>query len=88
MNAPIIILPEDITQSNSQHLVLDAGHIAIESDLADKLTLQNFRSNLTNNDNNDIKANIESLMYDKFFLKLKSAQVSDRFCQKYYLIDN
>ncbi|TIC36939.1 hypothetical protein E3Q08_04156 [Wallemia mellicola] len=77
MNAPIIILPEDVTNKRTMHLVLDAGHIAIESDLADKKAIKDVRHKAHNQaeyGESDWKQ-LESLMYDKFFLKLKSAQL-------------
>lgn len=77
MNAPIIILPEDVTDRNTMHLVLDAGHIAIESDLADKKAIKDVRhkAHVKSEYGESDWKQLESLMYDKFSLKLKSAQV-------------
>ncbi|KAF8078623.1 vacuolar protein sorting-associated protein 13, partial [Lyophyllum atratum] len=70
MNAPVIIVPEDVTTHNCKHLIIDAGHISIESDLADKeatRTIQLKRNKIY--EDKDYQY-LESLMYDKLLLKL------------------
>ncbi|TIB10448.1 hypothetical protein E3P92_03204 [Wallemia ichthyophaga] len=77
MNAPIIILPQDVTDNNTMHLVLDAGHIAVESDLADKKAIKDVRHKAhakSDYEESDWKQ-LEELMYDKFSLQLKRAQL-------------
>ncbi|KAE8217316.1 hypothetical protein CF326_g9483 [Tilletia indica] len=44
IQAPIIILPETVTSQKCQHLVLDAGHIAVRSVLADQSQLNTVKS--------------------------------------------
>jgi vacuolar protein sorting-associated protein 13A/C len=54
---------------------VDAGHISIESDLADKDTVLKVQSKRKQEYTNDDYKRLEALMYDKFTLKLESAQV-------------
>ncbi|KAF4605212.1 hypothetical protein EYR40_003995 [Pleurotus pulmonarius] len=75
MSAPIIIIPESITTTRCKHLIVDAGHIAIESELADrqanKRTINAKRKQAyTENDHKEL----ESMVYDKFKFRLESAQ--------------
>jgi len=47
MSAPIIIIPEDVRATQCQYLVVDTGHISIESNLADPesvVQLDRFRT--------------------------------------------
>ncbi|TEB35046.1 hypothetical protein FA13DRAFT_1915662 [Coprinellus micaceus] len=74
MNAPIIIIPEDITTNQCNHLILDAGHISIESDLADKKAVQTVYQKRNQKYNDEDYRELESLMYDKMSLKLQDAQ--------------
>jgi vacuolar protein sorting-associated protein 13A/C len=55
--------------------VLDAGHIAVESELADKSAIQGVRAKQGRQYSDDDYRHLESLMYDKFFIKLHSAQL-------------
>ncbi|KAJ7597035.1 vacuolar protein sorting-associated protein 13 [Mycena floridula] len=66
LNAPIIIIPEDVTTHNCKHLILDAGHLSIVSQLADKDKLRDL---LRKGD-----PDVELLVYDTLSLKLKAAQ--------------
>jgi len=74
MNAPIIIIPEDVTTHQCSHLVIDAGHIAVESDLADKGALREIQAKRNQPYSEDDYKRLESLMYDKMSLKLQAAQ--------------
>lgn len=74
MNAPIIIIPEDVTTHQCSHLVIDAGHIAVESDLADKSAMREIHAKRNQPYNEDDYKRLESLMYDKMLLKLQAAQ--------------
>ncbi|KAG2072635.1 DUF1162-domain-containing protein [Suillus decipiens] len=74
MNAPIIIIPEDVTTHQCSHLVIDAGHIAVESDLAGKGALREIHAKRNQPYNEDDYKRLESLMYDKVLLKLQAAQ--------------
>ncbi|ORX35977.1 putative late endosome to vacuole transport-related protein [Kockovaella imperatae] len=75
MNAPIIIIPMDITAEDSQALVLDAGHIAVESQLADQKQLQEIQSKRGRQYSDDDFRQLEDLMYDKLSLRLESTQL-------------
>ncbi|KAL0581607.1 Vacuolar protein sorting-associated protein 13 [Marasmius crinis-equi] len=74
MNAPIIIVPEDITTTKCKHLIIDAGHIAIESELADKNAIRSLRQKKDQTYSRDADQHLQSLLYDKFSLKLEAAQ--------------
>ncbi|EEB88478.1 hypothetical protein MPER_13665, partial [Moniliophthora perniciosa FA553] len=74
MNAPIIIIPEDVTTNSCKHLILDAGHIAIESELADKDAIRSLRLKKDETFSPDDDNRLQALMYDKLSLKLEAAQ--------------
>ena len=75
MNAPIIIIPMDIKAKDSQALVLDAGHIAVESKLADQNKLKDVQSKRGRQYNDDDFRQLEDLMYDQLSLRLESTQL-------------
>ncbi|EJU02006.1 hypothetical protein DACRYDRAFT_22408 [Dacryopinax primogenitus] len=75
MNAPIIIIPEDVTAKQCAHMILDAGHIAIQSDLVEKSKLAEIDAKRSQQYSEEDYKQLESLMYDRFFLKLQSAQL-------------
>lgn len=66
-----------VTTYHCQHLVIDAGHISISSELADKEVLRSVQSKRSYKDLDKHDKDLESLMYDKFALKLENAQVSN-----------
>ncbi|KIM85199.1 hypothetical protein PILCRDRAFT_817197 [Piloderma croceum F 1598] len=74
MNAPIIIIPENVTTKDCKHLVIDAGHISIESDLADKEAVREIHLKRNQQYSDDDYKRLESLMYDRMSLKLEAAQ--------------
>lgn len=59
--------------------MIDAGHIAIESNLADKETTRQIHMKRNKQYNEEDYRRLESMMYDKFFLRLEAAQVSNIF---------
>jgi len=69
-----------ITTTKGKHLLIDAGHIAIESNLADKQVLKEIHLKRNQKYSEEDYRRLESLMYDKFFLRLESAQVVCWFC--------
>ena len=91
MNAPIIIIPVEwanesplycqtnsknsIRAKDSQALVLDAGHIAVESNLVDKAKLKEIQGKRGQQYNDDDLRHLEDLMYDTLSLRLESTQV-------------
>ncbi|BEI82300.1 hypothetical protein CcaverHIS002_0301680 [Cutaneotrichosporon cavernicola] len=75
MNAPIIVIPMDVTQKNSQVLILDAGHIAVDSKLADQDKLNEVQAKRGRQYSDDDYKQLEELMYDRVLLKLDSTQL-------------
>ena len=75
MNAPIIIIPMDVRVKDSQALVLDAGHIAVESALADQEKLKEVQSKRGRQYSEEDYRQLEDLMYDKLSLRLESTQL-------------
>ncbi|RDB28887.1 Vacuolar protein sorting-associated protein 13 [Hypsizygus marmoreus] len=74
MNAPVIIIPENVSTHDCTHLIIDAGHISIESDLADKGAIRTIHLKRNQQYNEEDYKYLESLMYDKVLLKLDAAQ--------------
>jgi len=68
-----------ITTSSCKHLVVDAGHIAVESDLVDKEAIRAIQSKRNQQYNEEDYRQLESLMYDKLSLRLEDAQVIPHF---------
>lgn len=56
-------------------MIIDAGHIAVESELADKKEIRAIEQKRQQSYSEDDYRNLESLMYDKFVLRLQAAQV-------------
>lgn len=65
-----------VTTNDCKHLIIDAGHISIESDLADKKAIRTIRLKRNQKYTDEDYHYLESLMYDKMSLKLDAAQVS------------
>ncbi|PWY87578.1 vacuolar protein sorting-associated protein [Aspergillus heteromorphus CBS 117.55] len=75
INAPLIIVPESITQESSLCLIVDAGHISVNSELVDRQTMRDLQSKQKRQyDEGDYKE-LEHLLYDRFLIKLDSTQV-------------
>ncbi|KAH7104413.1 vacuolar protein sorting-associated protein vps13 [Auriculariales sp. MPI-PUGE-AT-0066] len=74
MQAPIIIIPEKITTTQCLHLLIDAGHISVKSNLADKSARQALQHKRSQAYTDDDLRSLENLMYDKFVLNLNAAQ--------------
>ena len=75
LQAPLIIIPENITTEEGMCLIIDAGHISLNSELVDKDTLKEVQSKQKQAYTDDDYKRLESLMYDKFLVKLSSTQV-------------
>lgn len=75
IHAPLIVIPESITSKSTLCLILDAGHVSLKSELVDKDTMRDIQSKRTKHDDNDDLKQLESLMYDRFLLKLDSTQL-------------
>lgn len=75
IHAPLIIVPESITEESTLCMILDAGHISVNSELVDKETLRDIQSKQRKQYTEEDYRQLEGLMYDKFLLKLDSTQV-------------
>lgn len=64
-----------VINPNCQHIVLDAGHIAIESDLVAKEALASIKAKEAQQYTEEDFRNLESLMYDRFTVRLEAAQL-------------
>ncbi|RMD41253.1 hypothetical protein DV735_g3867, partial [Chaetothyriales sp. CBS 134920] len=73
--APILIIPESITEKSTLCMILDAGHVSLHSELVAKQTLQEIHSKRNRQYTEADYRQLEGLMYDKFHLKLDSTQV-------------
>lgn len=56
-------------------MVVDAGHISLQSEMADKKALQAIRSKQSTQYTDEDWTSLEGLMYDKFHIELESTQV-------------
>lgn len=75
IQAPIFIIPESITEKSTLCMILDAGHVSLNSQLVDKETMRDIQSKRKKQYTEDDFKQLEGLMYDKFNLKLDSTQV-------------
>lgn len=75
LQAPLIIMPLDCKSWLSPVLILDAGHISVESDLADKKLIKKFTDVPITDPTEEQQNEMTSLLYDKFKLKLEDAQM-------------
>ena len=75
IQAPLIIIPESITSKSSLCMILDAGHVSLNSELVDKDTMKDIQSKQKKQYSEEDFKQLEGLMYDKFNLKLDSTQL-------------
>jgi vacuolar protein sorting-associated protein 13A/C len=71
-----LILDSSVTSYRCKHFIIDAGHIAIESDLASKEAIHTIHQKRNQKYTEKDYKQLESLMYDKLSLRLQDAQVS------------
>jgi vacuolar protein sorting-associated protein 13A/C len=64
-----------ITTGKCKHLVIDAGHIAIRSDLAPESVVREVQSKRNQKLDAEDQKRLDSLMYDRMSLRLADAQV-------------
>lgn len=74
-----------VTTNFCKHLIVDAGHIAIESDLASKEAIRIIHQKRNQKYNEEDYKQLESLMYDKLSLRLQDAQVGSELVSFDYL---
>jgi len=72
---PYLLRSCSITTHKCTHLLIDAGHISIESDLASKEAIRQVHLKRAQQYTDDDYATLEALMYDKLDLRLEDAQV-------------
>ncbi|KAL3428164.1 hypothetical protein PVAG01_01673 [Phlyctema vagabunda] len=75
LQAPLIIIPESIKTEKTICLILDAGRITVNSELVDKDTMKEVQAKQRHSYTEEDYKKLESLMYDKFLVKLSSTQV-------------
>lgn len=75
IHAPLIIIPESITAKSALCMILDAGHVSLNSELVDKETMNEIQSKQKKQYGEEDFKQLEGLMYDKFNLKLDSTQL-------------
>ena len=75
IQAPLIIIPESITEESALCMILDAGHVSLQSELVDKETMKDIQSKQKKQYSEKDFRRLEGLMYDKFLLKLDSTQL-------------
>ncbi|KAJ2973574.1 hypothetical protein NQ176_g6529 [Zarea fungicola] len=75
LQAPLIIVPVSITTHDSTCLIIDAGHIHVNSELVDQSTLKEIQAKQRQAYNDEDFKRLESAMYDRFLVKLTSTQV-------------
>lgn len=75
LQAPLIIVPVNITTANSTCLIVDAGHIHVNSELVDNKTMKEIQSKQRQSYSEADFKRLESAMYDRFIVKLTSTQV-------------
>lgn len=75
IQAPLIIVPESITHKSSLCLILDAGHVSVNSELVDRHTMKEIQAKQKRQYSEEDYKQLEHLMYDRFLLKLDSTQV-------------
>lgn len=74
IQAPLIIIPLDVTTRTSPCAIFDAGHISVESHLASKDAKEKVEEKRTAKYTEEDWKALESLMYDKYDVKLHSTQ--------------
>ncbi|KAJ5374980.1 Vacuolar protein sorting-associated protein 13 [Penicillium concentricum] len=75
IHAPLIIVPESITQPSSLCLIIDAGHASVNSELVDRQAMRDLQSKQKQQYEEEDYKQLEHLLYDRFLIKLDSTQV-------------
>jgi len=68
------MLFSSITTYQCKHLVIDAGHISVESNLVEKKVLREIQLKRNQQYSDEDYKRLESLMYDKMSIRLEAAQ--------------
>ncbi|KAJ5183662.1 hypothetical protein N7492_001278 [Penicillium capsulatum] len=75
VHAPLIIVPESITQESTLCLIIDAGHASVNSELVDRQAMGDLQSKQKKQYEEEDYKQLEHLLYDRFLIKLDSTQV-------------
>ncbi|KAK6342601.1 hypothetical protein TWF718_007998 [Orbilia javanica] len=75
LQAPLLVIPENVTARAANCLIIDAGHVSLTSDLVQKHDVQEIQAKQSTQYTESDYEKLESLMYDKFLLQLKSTQI-------------
>ncbi|EEH08104.1 vacuolar sorting-associated protein [Histoplasma capsulatum G186AR] len=75
IQAPLIIVPESIDKESTVCLIVDAGHVSVTSELVSKDMIRDSQGKQKREFSEQDYKQLESLMYDRFLLKLDSTQV-------------
>ncbi|EWC44073.1 hypothetical protein DRE_07208 [Drechslerella stenobrocha 248] len=75
LQAPLLVIPENVTKHAANCLVIDAGHVSLVSDLVQKDAVQEIQAKQSIQYTEADYEKLESLMYDKFLLQLQSTQI-------------
>lgn len=75
VQSPIIVAPEDLSSRDGAVMILDAGHLAVRSLLADPKTMEMIRAKHSKQYTDEDYRQLEELMYDRYFIKLEAAQL-------------
>ncbi|KAJ2786527.1 Vacuolar protein sorting-associated protein 13 [Coemansia interrupta] len=74
-DAPVIVFPQNILDPHGEVVVLDTGYLAIKSQLVDSETSERLRQKENHVLNAEEMADLESLMYDHFDMRLYNTQL-------------
>ncbi|KAI8319824.1 hypothetical protein GQ54DRAFT_264680 [Martensiomyces pterosporus] len=74
-DAPVFVIPQDVTDPRSEVVVLDTGYLTIESQLVDSATTERIRQKESHVLTAQEMKELESLMYDHFDMRLHSTQL-------------
>ncbi|KAI9491569.1 hypothetical protein BDB00DRAFT_766791 [Zychaea mexicana] len=72
MDAPLIIIPESCVKRNTACMIIDAGHIHVDSELTDPGLVHDLKSKKHSKEDYQ---KLESLMYDKFRVGLSQTKL-------------
>ncbi|KAF7728851.1 hypothetical protein EC973_005477 [Apophysomyces ossiformis] len=75
MDAPIFVIPQSCVIEDSPAMIIDAGHITIDSDLANQELANEFKVKADQQYTQEDYDKLEGLMYDKFNLHLSQMRV-------------
>ncbi|RCI00207.1 hypothetical protein CU097_014138 [Rhizopus azygosporus] len=75
MDAPVIIIPENCTSTSCRAIVIDAGHINVESNLSSPEMRTQMKSKSGAEMSAEDNLQFRSLMYDRFTIQLTETKV-------------